>query len=118
MGFICRFTKPRGDVLILASQPLAAFSEPGPRRNRLPVLQSIKLPLDELNTLFRVQFPVMQQVEQDTRYDKFGRIVFTSRKGLNGVSFPRKGSGRGAKRARLGRHPGHKIRHGQPHDPG
>jgi hypothetical protein len=51
---------------------------------------------DELITIYRVQFPVMQQYERDTWYDRNGRIVFTSSKGLTGVGFPRKGSGRGA----------------------
>jgi hypothetical protein len=60
------------------------------------VLQSIKLSLDELITIYRVQFPVMQQYERDTWYDRNGRIVFTASKGLTGVGFPRKGSGRGA----------------------
>jgi len=38
----------------------------------------------------------MQQYERDTWYDRNGRIVFTASKGLTGVGFPRKGSGRGA----------------------
>lgn len=60
------------------------------------VAQALKLTLDELITIYRVQFPVMQQYERDTWYDQHGRIVFTSSKGLTGVGFPRKGSGRGA----------------------
>jgi hypothetical protein len=39
--------------------------------------------------------PELQQYERDTWYDRNGRIVFTASKGLTGVGFPRKGSGRG-----------------------
>ncbi|MCT0225552.1 Eco57I restriction-modification methylase domain-containing protein [Synechococcus sp. CS-1328] len=60
------------------------------------VAQALKLTLEELITIYRVQFPVMQQYERDTWYDQNGRIVFTASKGLSGVGFPRKGSGRGA----------------------
>jgi hypothetical protein len=62
------------------------------------VAQALGLTLDELITIYRVQFPVMQQYERDTWYDMNGRIVFTNSKGLSGVGFPRKGKGRGANR--------------------
>ena len=52
--------------------------------------KALDLTLEELLTIYLVQFPVMRQYEADTWYDANGRIVFTTSKGLPGVGLPRK----------------------------
>jgi hypothetical protein len=48
---------------------------------------ALKLSLQELNAIYRLQFPVLRQNEQDTWYDQCGRIVFTCSKAVPGVGF-------------------------------
>lgn len=57
----------------------------------IDVLVAIELglTLDELKTIYRIQFPVLKQNENETFYDMNGRIVFTVSKGLTGVGLPR-----------------------------
>ncbi len=50
---------------------------------------ALGLTLDELIMMYEIQFPVLQQNENDTWYDRHGRIVFTCSKGLIGVGVDR-----------------------------
>lgn len=50
---------------------------------------ALGLTLDELILIYNVQFPVLQQNEDDTWYDVNGNIVFTCSKGLTGVGVDR-----------------------------
>lgn len=51
---------------------------------------ALGLSLEELILIYNVQFPVLQQNEDDTWYDAKGNIVFTCSKGLTGVGVDRK----------------------------
>lgn len=51
---------------------------------------ALGLTLEELILIYNVQFPVLQQNEDDTWYDQKGNIVFTCSKGLTGVGLDRK----------------------------
>jgi hypothetical protein len=50
---------------------------------------ALSLTLEELILIYNVQFPVLQQNEDDTWYDTKGNIVFTCSKGLVGVGLDR-----------------------------
>lgn len=50
---------------------------------------ALGLTLDELIMMYEIQFPVLQQNENDTWYDTEGKIVFTCSKGLTGVGLDR-----------------------------
>lgn len=47
------------------------------------------LSIQELILIYEVQFPVLQQNEDDTWYDQKGNIIFTCSKGLTGVGIDR-----------------------------
>jgi type I restriction-modification system DNA methylase subunit len=51
---------------------------------------ALGMTLDQLKTIYRIQFPVLQSYEADTWYDQNGRIVFTNNRSLNNVGFDRK----------------------------
>lgn len=53
------------------------------------VSKAIGLSLEQLKTLYRIQFPVLKKYEDDTWYDRNGRIVFTNNRSLVGVGFSR-----------------------------
>lgn len=54
------------------------------------VAMSIGMTLEQLKTIYRIQFPVLQSYEADTWYDVNGRIVFTNNRGMNNIGFSRK----------------------------
>lgn len=51
---------------------------------------ALGLSLEDLEMIYNIQFPVLQQNENDTWYDTKGNIVFTCSKGLTGVGLDRK----------------------------
>jgi len=50
---------------------------------------ALGMTLDQLKTIYRIQFPVLQSYEADTWYDRNGRIVFTNNRSLTNVGFSR-----------------------------
>ena len=50
---------------------------------------ALGMTLEQLKTIYRIQFPVLQSYEADTWYDAKGRIVFTNNRSLTGVGFSR-----------------------------
>lgn len=50
---------------------------------------ALGMTLQQLKTIYRIQFPVLQSYEADTWYDANGRIVFTNNRSLTGVGFTR-----------------------------
>lgn len=50
---------------------------------------ALGMTLQQLKTIYRIQFPVLQSYEADTWYDANGRITFTNNRSLTGVGFNR-----------------------------
>ena len=67
---------------------------------------ALGMTLEQLKTIYRIQFPVLQQYEADTWYDANGRIVFTVNRSLTGVGFDRKEWENGIKGAPAGQEGG------------
>lgn len=49
---------------------------------------ALGMTLEQLKTIYRIQFPVLQSYEADTWYDRKGRIVFTNNRSLLTVGYP------------------------------
>ena len=58
------------------------------------VAMALGLDLNDLELMYKLQFPVLIQNELDTWYDSKGDIVFTCSTGLTGVGLDRKGNAR------------------------
>ena len=50
---------------------------------------ALGMTLDQLKTIYRIQFPVLQSYEAETFYDANGRIAFTINRSLIGVGVDR-----------------------------
>lgn len=51
--------------------------------------QRMGLSLEQLKVVYRILFPIMRQYENETWYDRNGRISFTTNRSLTGVGFSR-----------------------------
>ena len=51
---------------------------------------ALGMTLQQLKAIYSIQFPVLQQNEQNTWYDAYGRIVFTTNRSLGGIGVDRK----------------------------
>ncbi|NND24121.1 MAG: type II restriction endonuclease subunit M, partial [Acidimicrobiia bacterium] len=71
--------------------PLKSYYERRQALIEIDVLSAmgLEISIDELISMYNVQFPVLQQNEDDTWYDTKGNIVFTCSKGLTGVGVDR-----------------------------
>jgi len=54
------------------------------------VSMTLGMTLEQLKTIYHIQFPVLQSYESDTWYDANGRIVFTTNRSMTGVGYDRK----------------------------
>lgn len=50
---------------------------------------ALGMTLEQLKTIYSIQFPVLQSYEEDTWYDANGRIVFTNNRSMVGVGLSR-----------------------------
>ena len=50
---------------------------------------ALGMTLDQLKTIYRIQFHVLHSYEEDTWYDRNGRIVFSNNRGLTNIGFSR-----------------------------
>lgn len=66
------------------------------------VAMALGMSIEQLKTIYRIQFPVLQSYEADTWYDVNGRIVFTNNRSLVGVGFSRAEFENGIKNASAG----------------
>lgn len=53
------------------------------------VAMELGMSVDQLQSIYSIQFPVLNMYENDTWYDQNGRIVFTNNRGLSGVGLTR-----------------------------
>ena len=74
------------------STPLRNYFERRQALVEIDVISAMALGLNlqDLEMIYTIQFPVLQQNENDTWYDAEGKIVFTCSKGLTGVGLDRK----------------------------